>query len=41
LDEHLAQIVNKMLEKNVLQRYQKGKQVIADLEQVLSGMVDK
>ncbi len=41
LDERLAQIINKMLEKNVLQRYQKGRQVIVDLEQVLSGMVGK
>ena len=41
LGERLAHIVNKMLEKNVLQRYQKGKQVIADLEQVLSDMVGK
>lgn len=41
LDERLAHIVNKMLEKNVLQRYQKGKQVVADLEQVLLGMVGK
>ncbi len=36
LDARLAEVVNKMLEKNVLQRYQRGKQVAEDLEQILA-----